>query len=76
MANRPSPHKRADVVVITKIDLAAVVEFDEDLARNNIRGLRPDIQIFDVSSKTGYGIDEFLDYLRARRVDSRTAAAV
>ena len=56
----------ADVAVITKTDLAEAVEFDREAARNNIEKLRPGIPIFEVSAKTGHGLDSWLSFLLAR----------
>ena len=63
----------ADVAIITKIDLAAAAEFDKAAAYRNIRSIRPDIQIFEVSAKTGAGINELVAFLESRLVQSRTA---
>ena len=50
----------SDVAVITKIDLAAAVEFDWDAALNNIHAVRPKMQVLRVSAKTGEGMEEFV----------------
>ena len=55
----------ADVSVITKIDLADAVEFDLAKARNSIEQVRPGIRIFELSSKTGVGMDEWLEFLQS-----------
>ena len=62
----PTIFNTADVAVITKIDLAEAVEFDREAARNNIEKLRPGIPIFEVSAKTGHGLDSWLSFLLAR----------
>jgi len=49
--------------VITKMDLAEPCGFDRELALKNIREIRPGIQIFETSAKTGAGMKEWLDYL-------------
>jgi hydrogenase nickel incorporation protein HypB len=63
----PTIFSSADVAVITKIDLAAAVEFDEQLAIRNIRAVRPDMEILKVSSKTGQGMPGYLDFLKRRQ---------
>jgi hydrogenase nickel incorporation protein HypB len=63
----PTIFHSADVAVITKIDLAAAVEFDEALLRKNIQAVRPGMPTLAVSSKSGAGMTEYLDFLRARR---------
>src|SRR6202161_1350805 len=52
----PTIFNSADVAVITKMDLATAVEFDEEAARRNIQAVRPGMQILKVSSKTGVGM--------------------
>ena len=71
----PTIFNSADVAVITKADLAAAVEFDEAAARRNIQAVRPGMEVFKVSAKTGEGIADYLDYLESRGTCSRTAAA-
>ena len=71
----PTIFNSADVAVITKSDLAAAVEFDEAAALRNIQAVRPGMEVFKVSSKTGEGMDQFLEFLEARRKNSRAAAA-
>jgi hydrogenase nickel incorporation protein HypB len=66
----PTIFNTADVAVITKIDLASAVEFDSATAHRNIQAVRPGMQIFELSSKRGTGMPEFLEF-----VESRIAAA-
>jgi hydrogenase nickel incorporation protein HypB len=64
----PTIFNTADVAVLTKIDLAAAVEFDLMAARENIRAVRPGIKMFELSAKTGDGVDEYLEFLESRLV--------
>jgi hydrogenase nickel incorporation protein HypB len=72
----PTIFNSADVAVITKSDIAAAVEFDEAAARRNIQAVRPGMEIFKVSSKSGEGMDEYLEFLATRRAQFRVSAAV
>ena len=65
----PGLFNTADVVVITKTDLAAACEFDRSLAVANIEAVRPGVRIIDTSAKTGAGFDAWLDYLTTRRAE-------
>jgi len=56
----PTIFHSADVAVITKMDLAAAVEFDEAAARANVERVRPGMRVLAVSAKTGAGMDEWL----------------
>src|SRR3984885_3940180 len=49
----------ADIAIITKSDLAVAVEFDEDTARRNIQAVRPGMEVFKLSAKTGEGMPEY-----------------
>jgi hydrogenase nickel incorporation protein HypB len=63
----PGLFNTADVVVLTKIDLAAACEFDRASALANIEAVRPGVRIIETSAKTGAGIDAWLEYLAAKR---------
>ena len=52
-----------DIALITKADLAAAVEFDEDAAARNIEAIRPGMEIRQVSAKTGANLEPLMDWL-------------
>src|SRR5215467_11127404 len=68
----PTIFNSADVAVITKMDLAQAVEFEEDTAVANIRAVRPGMQIFKVSAKIETGMQDFLDFLVSCRTGSES----
>src|SRR5215467_2275283 len=49
----PTIFNTADIAVITKIDLAAAVEFDVKAVQQNIQTIRPVMRVIEVSAKTG-----------------------
>jgi hydrogenase nickel incorporation protein HypB len=53
----------ADVVVVTKTDMAAAAGFDRELALKNIRQASPRAKIFELSARTGDGMAAWCDYL-------------
>jgi hydrogenase nickel incorporation protein HypB len=63
----------ADVVIVTKIDLSDLVEFDWPSAHTNIQAIRPGMDVFKISAKTGEGMKEFTEYLEARLLEFRSA---
>lgn len=63
----PTIFNSADAAVITKMDLADAVEFDSDAAERNIMAVRPGMPVLRVSSKTGAGMQEWIEFLAARR---------
>lgn len=66
----PTIFNSSDVAVITKMDLAAAVDFDEAALRHNVESVRPKMTVLCVSSKTGSGIDDYLRFLHWRRTGS------
>jgi hydrogenase nickel incorporation protein HypB len=48
------------------MDMADAADFDLAAARRNIESVRPGLQIFEVSSKTGSGMDAVLEFLGAQ----------
>ena len=63
----PTIFNTADVAVVTKTDLAAAVEFDAAAAHRNIEAVRPGMPVFQVSARTGMGVERWLEFLRSRR---------
>ena len=63
----PTIFNTADVAIVTKADLARAAEFDASAAHRNIQSVRPGMEIFEVSSKTGEGMNLWLTSLEARR---------
>ena len=61
----PTIFNTADACVVTKSDLAAAVEFDGAAAREHIQSVRPGMRVFEVSAKTGAGVDELLRFVSA-----------
>jgi len=57
--------------VVTKNELAEVVEFDWEVARKSIESVRPGMQIFRLSAKTGEGMNDYLDFLTQQLSEHR-----
>jgi len=69
----PTIFNSADVAVITKMDLAAAVEFNLQSAFSNIQAVRPGMPVFPLSAKSGEGMDDFLSLLKSRAGELRAA---
>jgi hydrogenase nickel incorporation protein HypB len=54
----------ADVLVLNKVDLLASFEFDLDSFRQNVRRINPNVACFELSARTGEGIDAWVSWLR------------
>jgi hydrogenase nickel incorporation protein HypB len=72
----PTIFNSADVAVISKNELAAAVEFDWETAQTNIHSVRPGMQIFRLSAKTGEGMDEYLTFLSQLLTEQRAVTDV
>jgi hydrogenase nickel incorporation protein HypB len=72
----PTIFNSADLAIITKSDLAEAVEFDEETVKANIQAVRPGMQHFVVSAKTGAGLHEYLQFLKARLASLRESVPV
>jgi hydrogenase nickel incorporation protein HypB len=63
----PPMFHSAHVAVVTKTDLAAACGFARDQALANLRRIAHHARVFEVSARTGEGMDAWLNYLRDRR---------
>ncbi|HZV07032.1 MAG TPA: hydrogenase nickel incorporation protein HypB [Gemmataceae bacterium] len=64
----PTIFNTADAAILTKMDLAAAVEFDAVAAHRNIQAVRPGMETFEVSAKSGQGMDRWLNFLHRKKV--------
>jgi hydrogenase nickel incorporation protein HypB len=69
----PPMFQSADVVIISKIDLAQACGYDRDLALANVRRAAPKARVFETSARTGQGMDAWRDFL-AQEQRKRKAA--
>ncbi len=63
----PTIFNSADVAVITKMDLAIPCDFDAAAAHASIESVRPGMQILELSSKSGAGMQAWIETLVAGR---------
>jgi len=61
----PTIFNSADLAVVTKLDMADAADFDSALARANIQSVRPGMRVIELSSKSGQGMDLWMDLLAA-----------
>jgi len=60
----PPMFQAADVVIISKADLAQACGHDREAALANLRRIAPKARVFETSAKTGEGMDAWCEYLR------------
>lgn len=56
----------SDVVVLNKVDLMEHLDFDRVQFDEALQALNSDVTVFDVSSRTGEGVDAWVDWLMNR----------
>jgi hydrogenase nickel incorporation protein HypB len=62
----PRIFQASDAFLVNKVDVAEHFDFDMAEFRRRVRSLNRDAPVFEVSCKTGQGIDEWCAWLRAR----------
>lgn len=67
----PTMFKSADIVIISKVDIAAVVGCDLELAIANIERVAPQAQLLQVSARTGEGMDDWYKALRVAMLEEK-----
>jgi len=57
----------ADIVLLNKIDLAEILDYDVGLVRSDLARLNTRAPLIEMSVRTGQGMDPWLAWLRAQR---------
>jgi hydrogenase nickel incorporation protein HypB len=63
----PVMFQKADLVLLTKVDLIPHLDFDVAAVEDALARVMPEAKMLKVSAKTGEGIDGWLAWLQARR---------
>jgi hydrogenase nickel incorporation protein HypB len=66
----PGLFQRADLMVITKIDLLGSSDFDADRAERSAREVAPHIEVVRLSTRTGEGLERWTGWLARQRVEA------
>ncbi len=66
----------AHVALLTKIDLAATCGFNRDVALANLKRISHHARLFEVSVRTGQGMDEWIEFLIQQRTRRGQSAAL
>ncbi len=70
----PGIFRKAELMILSKIDLLPHVPFKAELAKENARRIHPDIKILEASAISGEGFDQWLEWLAARAERKKTEA--
>lgn len=60
----PSMFRRAGVLVLTKIDLLGLSDFDINRAETNALHINPELQVLRLSCRSGAGLQQWFDWLQ------------
>ncbi|MFP3998915.1 MAG: hydrogenase nickel incorporation protein HypB [Desulfobacterales bacterium] len=60
----PLMFTKSDILLINKTDMMALSDFDSATLRQRAAKLNPEIPIYEVSAKTGHGMEQWADWLR------------
>lgn len=71
----PGIFASADAVILNKVDLAEVLEFDRERWERGVRAVNPSAPVFLVSCRTGEGLDAWTGWLAGALVPVRVPAA-
>jgi hydrogenase nickel incorporation protein HypB len=61
----PLMFSKVDVLLVNKIDTVSLFDFDFGKLEERVRRLNPKVKIIPISAKTGEGLGEWADWLRA-----------
>ncbi|MDD3323838.1 MAG: hydrogenase nickel incorporation protein HypB [Sulfurospirillaceae bacterium] len=66
-AKYPVMFRSADLLLITKCDLLPYFDFSVEKATKEARKLNPKVDIIEIDSKSGKGIDKWISYLKMKK---------
>jgi hydrogenase nickel incorporation protein HypB len=66
VAKYPTIFRVADVVLLTKVDLLDALDFSMDKIKEDLKKLNVNVPLIELSSKTGQGMNEWLDWLKGK----------
>ncbi|MDD3375427.1 MAG: hydrogenase nickel incorporation protein HypB [Candidatus Omnitrophica bacterium] len=75
VAKYPTIFRAADLVLLTKVDLLGVLDFDIKRIESDIKKLNSNLEILHVSPLKGQGMNEWISWLKAKRQQSVGARA-
>ncbi|MCL5677320.1 MAG: hydrogenase accessory protein HypB, partial [Firmicutes bacterium] len=62
-AKYPAIFRRASALVVNKLDLLPYTDFDLAEAQADARRLNPDLRLFNLSARTGEGLEAWCDWI-------------
>lgn len=71
----PNMFRKADAIVLNKMDLLPYIDFDFERFRDYVHNLNPGAPLIDISCKTGEGMDAWLLWIKERLAQEPVPAA-
>jgi len=72
----PPIFQSANLVIVSKMDLAGPCNWDREAALQNLRRVAPGAEVIELSAKTGQGMQAWLQYLLQRQHERSTSPMV
>ena len=66
VAKYPTLFQPADVILLNKVDLLGVLDYDTSRVRDDLSRINTRAPLLELSTTTGQGLDAWLDWLRQR----------
>ena len=63
----PEIFAASDVIVLNKVDLIEMVDFERDFFYSSVRALNPEVPIFEVSCRSGAGFEAWTEWLLSHK---------
>ena len=67
----PLMFRECDAALLNKVDLLPHLDYDADLAVDNIHQVHPEMPVWPLSAKTGEGFDPWIDWILTRVTQKR-----
>ena len=67
VAKYPTIFRAADVVLLTKVDLLNVLNFNLDRVLSDISKLNSEVPVLQISAHDGAGMEKWLEWLKGQR---------
>ena len=71
VAKYPTLFQPADAILLTKVDLVGVLDYDMTRVRDDLARINTRAPLFELSAKTGQGLDRWLGWLRKQHLQDR-----
>jgi len=68
VAKYPTMFRKADAVIVNKIDLIPYINFDINIVKEDLFAMRPNLDFFQVSATTGENMEDWCQWLKGHLI--------